>query len=259
VALLVLTSLGVYQAGGVANGIRATAGGILRPFTWTVNAIAQPIGHLFAGAANYSNLLAQNATLRAELGRAQMSASENTGALAQLAQIDAELHIPFVATTPKVIAPVNGVSPTNFAATISLARGSGDGVLPGMPVVANGGLVGTVLSTTNHGSIVRLITDPNEVVSVTFGSRSVNGLVSGRGVNGGLSLSAIAVTAPLRVGENLDTSSVAGGTMPSGIPVATVTALSITPGSSVYTASVAPVADLAHLYYVDVLLWEPAA
>ncbi len=257
VALVV--SLGFYQAGGVAKGLRGAAGGILSPFTWTVNEIARPIGHLFAGAANYSNMLAQNQTLRAELGRAQMAASENTAALASLAQLEAQLHIPFVGSTPTVVAPVNGLSPTNFAATISIAKGSNDGILPGMPVVANGGLVGTVLSTTKHGSIVRLLTDPNSTISVTFGAQSVNALATGRGVNNGLALSAIAVSNPLRVGETLFTSALSGGTMPSGLPVARVTKLSITPGSSVYTATVTPLAAVNQLAYVDVVLWEPSA
>jgi len=106
---------------------------------------------------------------------------------------------------------------------------------------------------------VRLVTDPNSSVAVTFGSQQVTALLAGRGVNEGLSVSNIPVTDPLSVGQVLVTSGQSGGIVPSGIPVAKVTSLSVTPGSSTYQAVVAPLADLGHLAFVDVLLWEPSA
>jgi cell shape-determining protein MreC len=41
-----------------------------------------------------------------------------------------------------VAAQVTTISPTNFAATVEISKGRDSGILVGMPVVANGGLVG---------------------------------------------------------------------------------------------------------------------
>jgi len=258
-ALAVLAAYSLYQAGGVVSGIKGVTGGILKPFSWTVNEIAQPIGHLFAGVVNYSDVVSQNQQLRTALGQATMQADQNAAAAQTLAQLEALLHLPFVGTTPTQVAQVVSVSPTNFAATITISKGAANGILVGMPVVANGGLVGSVISTTSSAATVRLVTDPNSSVAVTFGSQQVTALLAGRGVNEGLSVSNIPVTDPLSVGQVLVTSAQSGGIVPSGIPVAKVTSLSVTPGSSTYQAVVAPLADLGHLAFVDVLLWEPSA
>ncbi len=248
----------LYEAGGVVDGLRGAAGGVVRPFSWVVNEVAQPIGHIFAGSVNYSDLVAQNQQLRTELGQAQMQAAEGAAATQTLAELDAQLHLPFVGTTPSLVSQVVSVSPTNFSATVTISKGSADGVLPGMPVVANGGVVGRVVATTSHGSTVRLLTDANSTLSVTFGHQQATVLLSGRGVNDPLAVTAIPITTPLNVGEVLYTSALSGGTMPGGLPVAKVKSIAVTPGSSTYSAVVTPVADLAHLSFVDVLLWEPS-
>jgi len=255
----VLSAYSLYQAGGVVSGVEGLAGGVLKPFTWTDNMIAQPIGHMFAGMVNYSDVVTQNQQLRAALGQARMQQDVNAAAAQTLAQLEAQLHLPFIGTTPTVVAQVVNVSPTNFAATVTISKGSSSGLLAGMPVVANGGLVGTIISTTANASTVRLITDPNSNIGVTFGPQHVTALVTGQGVNDGLMVSNIPVTNPLSIGETLVSSGQAGGVVPPGIPVARVTSLSVSPGSSTYSATVAPLADLSHIAYVDVLLWEPAA
>ena len=67
-ALLTVLSL----TGGVLSGLRSGANLIVTPFNWTVNEIARPIGHVFAGAINYSDVVAQNQKLRYELGQAEL-------------------------------------------------------------------------------------------------------------------------------------------------------------------------------------------
>lgn len=256
--LALVISYGLYQAGGIVSGVKGVLGGILAPFSWTVNAISRPIGHLLAGTVNYADVVTQNQQLRAALGRATMQRDVNASAAQTLADLESVLHLPFVGSIPTTVAQVVGESPTNFAATVTISKGSSSGVLIGMPVVANGGLVGTVLATTKGGATVRLITDPNSNVAVTFGSSHANVLMVGRGASSAVTVGAIPVTDPLNKGEVLSTSAQNGSTVPPGIPVATVQSLAVTPGSATYDAVVAPSADLRHLAFVDVLLWEPS-
>jgi len=248
----------LYSTGGVVSGLRGAANLVVKPFSWSVNEIARPLGHLFAGAVNYSDVVAQNQRLRYELGQARQLADEQWALVRQLTEITTALHVPFVGGLGTVAAQVTTLSPTSFAATIDISRGRNDGVLTGMPVVANGGLVGVVISTTPHGATVRLISDVNSAVGVTFGAGTSSLIVSGRGVNNGLGATSVPLATTLRPGTLLSTDGLAGGLFPPGLPVAKVSAISLTPGAAAYDVSVRPTADLRHLLYVDVVLWEPS-
>lgn len=245
-------------SGGVVTGLRSAANFAVTPFSWTINQFARPIGHLLAGAVNYSDVVAQNQRLRYELGQAQQRESEYWASERQLSELTHQLRVPFVGSLLTLAAQVTTISPTSFAATIDISKGRDDGVLAGMPVVANGGLVGSVISTTLHGATVRLISDVNSSVGVTFGTGTTNLIVSGRGVNNGLDASSVSLSTPMRPGMSLSTDGLSGGLYPLGLPVATVTKVTLTPGAASYNVTLNPTADLRHLLYVDVVLWEPS-
>ncbi|HVB71628.1 MAG TPA: rod shape-determining protein MreC [Acidimicrobiales bacterium] len=248
----------LYTTGGVVSGLRTTANLVVTPFSWSVNAVARPLGHLFAGAVNYSDVVAQNEKLRYELGQARLQADEHWALERQLQEMTTELNVPFVGGLTMVAAQVTTLSPTSFAATVDISKGRNDGVLSGMPVVANGGLIGTVISTTPHGATVRLISDVNSSVGVTFGHGTTSLVVSGKGVNNGLGASSVPLATALRPGTLLSTDGLSGGLFPPGLPVARVTTISLTPGAATYDVALRPSADLRHVLYVDVILWEPS-
>ena len=248
----------LYLSGGVVSGLRSAANFVVAPFSWTVNEIARPIGHMFAGAVNYSDVVAQNEKLRYELGRAEMKANQVTALERQLFELTTELKVPFVGALSTVAAQVTAVSPTNFAATLDISKGRDSGVLVGMPVVANGGLVGTVVATTPRGSTIRLISDVNSSIGVTFGNGTTSVVVSGQGVNNGLGATSVPLNASIARGTVLSTDGLDGGLYPPGIPVASVSKVSLTPGAATYDLSLHPLADLRNVVYVDVILWEPS-
>jgi rod shape-determining protein MreC len=252
VALLIVVS------GSLVGGLKSAGRVVVAPFAWTINAVARPVANLFSGAVNYSDVVHQNQQLRAELGRAQMQVSEQQALRQQLAQLTNALHLPFVGNVPTLVAQVTTNSPTNFAATITISKGTGDGVLVGMPIVANGGLIGRVISVTNHSATVQLITDQDSVVGATFGTGHQDVLVFGRGVNNPLGVSAITLATALAPGTVFSTNGLQGGLFPPGIPVAKVATATLTPGAATWDLSLTPTADLAHLHYVDVMLWEPS-
>jgi rod shape-determining protein MreC len=248
----------LYLTGGVLSGLRSTANLVVEPFSWTVNEVARPVGHLLAGAINYSDVVAQNQKLRYELGRAETQVNESSSMQRQLQQLTMDLDVPFVGSMSTVAAQVTTNSPTNFAATVDISKGGDDGVLVGMPVVANGGLVGRIISTTPHGSTVRLITDVKSVIGVTYTSGQSSILINGRGVNNGLGATAISLTTSISPGTLFATDGLNGGLYPPGLPVAKVAKVTLTPGAATYNLTLIPTADLRHLAYVDVVLWEPS-
>ena len=248
----------LYLSGGVVSGLRTAANFVTSPFSWTVNEIARPIGHMFAGAINYSDVVAQNQKLRYELGKAELKANETWAENRQFQELSTQLNVPFVGSLATVAAQVTALSPTNFAATVDISKGRDNGVMVGMPVVANGGLVGTVVATTPHGATVRLITDDNSLIGVTFGSGKTSLVISGQGVNNGLGATAVPLSSAVRSGVVLSTNGLSGGLFPPGLPVAKVAKVTLTPGAATYNLSLQPLADLRDLVYLDVVLWEPS-
>lgn len=250
--------LGVFQfTGGVACGLRSTGNVIVSPFAWTINLIARPVGHLSSGALNYSELVAQNKQLRYQLGQAQLRANESEATNRQLRELSATLDVSYVNSLPTITAQVNEQSPTNFIASIGISKGTNEGVLVGMPVVGNGGLVGRVVATTLHGATIQLLTDAASSVGCTFGDGTVNAIVSGRGLNHALSVTAVSLKATLTPGTIFATNGLQGGLFPVGLPVAKVTAVTLTPGATTYDLKLKPVAELQNLSYVTVIAWEP--
>jgi len=248
----------LYLTGGIFSGLRSAANVVVSPFSWSVNEVAKPIGHFLAGAIDYSDVVAQNQRLRYELGKSQQQSNESWSFERQLQQVSTQLHVPFVGSLPTVAAQVTAISPTNFAATVDISVGRDNGVLAGMPVVANGGLVGDVISTTPHGATVRLISDTNSSIGVTYGSGKSTLLVSGRGVNNGLGATAIPLTTSISPGTIMATDGLEGGLYPPGLPVAKVSKVTLTPGAATYNLVLRPTANLRFLSYLDVVLWEPS-
>jgi rod shape-determining protein MreC len=252
------TVLILYLTTGVGHGLRSGANLVVTPFSWAVNALARPIGHFLAGTVNYSDVVAQNQKLRYELGEAEAQANEGWAFARQMEQLTTTLDVPFVRSLSMVVGQVTTLSPTNFAATIGISKGSDSGVMVGMPVVASGGLIGRVISTTANGSTVRLITDTASLVGTTFKKGKTTIVVEGRGVNNGLGATSVPLNSSVAPGTRLVTDGLNGGLYPPGLPVATVKTVTLTPGAATYNLTLTPDADLRHLSYVDVVLWEPS-
>jgi rod shape-determining protein MreC len=248
----------IYVSGGVVAGARSAARAVVFPFAWAADFVARPVGHMVAGMVNYSDIVAQNQQLREQLGQLQLRRDENAAAAAQLRLLTRELNLPWASGLGTLVAQVSVLSPTNFSATVTIDKGQDEGVMSGMPVVADGGLVGRVTATTPHSSTVRLLTDTGSVVGATFGNGQTSVLVSGGGLNNPLSVTQIPVTAPLAVGNLLSTDGLQGGLFPPGLPIGRVTKLLISPGASSYSVTLKPTANLSTLAYVDVVLWEPS-
>jgi len=128
-----------------------------------------------------------------------------------------------------------------------------------MPVVANGGLIGRIIATTPHGATVRLITDTASSVGVTFKKGTTDLIISGRGLDGGLEATSVPLGTQVAPGTKLTTDGLNGGLYPAGLPVATVKTVVLTPGAATYNLTLQPAANLRHLSYLDVVLWEPNA
>jgi rod shape-determining protein MreC len=147
---------------------------------------------------------------------------------------------------------------SNFTATITLDKGRADGVDVGYPVVGAGGLVGQVIQSFHHSSVVLLVSDGQSKVGVTFGpAKQYLGIVDGQGPSNPMTADLVPPHTPLHKGETMYTSGLQAASFPPGIPVATVRGFHTSAGASQETITVDPAANLAALAYVDVVQWVP--
>jgi rod shape-determining protein MreC len=241
IALLVVASIAIItldyrgQAHGVISGAKRGAHDALAPVQRGVDALVRPVGSFLSGAVHGGDLEAQNAKLRREVG-------------------DLQRQTLITQSTRNSLRAA--LSPSDFAATVQLDKGSTNGVTVGMPVVGGAGLVGQVIEVWSSGCTVRLVTDVASSVGVRFGTGGNLALVQGAGGGRNLAVNLIAPGTTLHRGEVFTTSGLQNAQFPPDIPVAAITSFSSTPSATQETVSARPLADLSVLQYVDVLLWQ---
>lgn len=149
--------------------------------------------------------------------------------------------------------------------TVTLNRGSRNGVLPQAAVITTEGLVGRVLTVSRRTSIVLMITDPACRVSCRIAGSDAFGVVSGTGVafDGEAHLQMLTAPEPLRMsyvsrnyeverGDTVVTSGL-GGVFPEGLIVGDVLKSDVDASGLYQRFRVSPAAHLATLRYVFVV------
>jgi rod shape-determining protein MreC len=240
----------------LTSGVKSVANNIYAPLRQGVTDIIDPIGSFFAGAFNYGAVEADNERLQKTIGQLRAAQAERGFENEQARQLTGLQNLPFLQSLPVVTAQTIDDYSSNFTATITLDKGRADGVDVGFPVVGAGGLVGQVIQSFHHTSVVRLVTDGQSKVAVIFGNQR-SGIVDGQGPANHMTADLVPPHTPVHKGEVMYTSGLQAAAFPPGIPVATVQSFHNTAGASQETIAVDPAADLNQLAYVDVVQWVP--
>lgn len=267
--MLVLASVTVLtldyhgEANTLITRARTSVGDALAPIQRVIADVLHPIGDAVAGSVHYGALQRQNQVLEGQIGalRREVQADDEASAEAKvLLRLD---HLPFVGNLAHRDATVISGPTSDFEDTLEIDQGTSSGVAPGMPVVGGSGFVGTVISAGRSQAVVRLLQDARSAIGVRLGLTGNDvGVITGQGRQSKLSLQLFSTNSPIHRGEYAYTSgtSAAGvSAYPSGIPVATVTAVHRSPGGLGVDVTLAPLVDPTTLEYVAVLLWTPPA
>jgi len=143
-------------------------------------------------------------------------------------------------------------SVSNFEWSITINKGSKAGVKKDMPVMSSQGLVGRVSVVTAFGSKVLLILDFTSNIAAKLTESQETGLIQGQG-RGDLKMSLVDQSTEVTVGEPVETSAYNGGLFPAGIPIGTVSSVSIDPATGEKDIEVKPLVDFSKLDVVAVV------
>ena len=244
----------------VTSGARSATSDAFAPVRSGVNAVVEPIGSFLAGSVHYGAVREQNQKLQAEIDQLKMEQAASAQQVEAFKQLSALLKLPYFDNLQTVPAEVTDFGTSDFASTIDIDVGRADGIQLDMPVVGLGGLVGQVVAVSHHTATVRLVTDGQSAVGTLYGPAPGSlAVLNGTGSGKPLSADLVPSNTPLTSGEVFSTSGLPGALFPPGIPVASVRTAHTGSTASQESVTLQPLADLAHLRYVMVVLWGPSA
>lgn len=157
--------------------------------------------------------------------------------------------------------------PTNWYQSLTINKGTSQGIRPGMGVISPSGIVGRILKAGPRSAVVQLITDENSAVAALVSRTRDQGILEGT-VRGMTRLKYLSVDLKLSVGDQVVTSGLTP-TFPKGLMIGTIIRLDQNPdpesrknvdlpGSDPFlTVEVAPAVNFSRLENVMVI--EPSA
>jgi rod shape-determining protein MreC len=153
---------------------------------------------------------------------------------------------------------VVGRSPTVWYSTVTINKGSGDGVRVDDPVVAAQGLAGKITQTTPNTAQVTLITDADSAVTARVQPSGATGVVEPNvGNPNDLQLDFLQRGAHIAEGQMVLTAGFSTGDLgsifPPGIPIGKITQATVEEQQAYQRVHLSPFADLRDMDFVKVL------
>jgi rod shape-determining protein MreC len=237
---LIMLALGGYF-GSISNWIgQATVGSQ----SWISSRLTSP--------RDMASLQKRNLELEADVARLQTLIIELQQQVTQTEILSA--LVDFARTNPEntyKAAAVIGRDPSPFLRYVIINAGSNDGILRGMPVVTQQGLVGRVDAVVSEASRVQLITDQISAVNILLKNSKTEAILTGS-ITGDLSLGMISHDVKIESDDVVLTSGL-GGDYPPNLLVGQVISVSNQEYDLFQTASVQPIVDFSRIEFILVI------
>jgi len=251
VFLIVGGVLALAFGGYLGTASRGLGSSLVSIQTWVATRYSA-IQDFLAAPRDITALRQRNAELEAEVSRLQGQVIDLQQKVSE-AEILAAL-VDFSRASPESTykgAAVVGRDPSPFLHYIIINRGSNDGVLRGMPVVTNQGLIGRVDAVIADAARVQLITDPASAINIRLQNADTDAVLIGS-VTGDLSLDMISQDATVETGDVVLTSGLGGG-YPPDLIVGQVLNIQKRDYELFQQATIQPAVDFARLEIVLVI------
>ena len=252
ILLIALGLIGLALSGYLTPVSRMVVNPIVSAQAWLAKRY-QAIQSLITQPEDINTLRQNNMQLEAENSRLQVQIVELQQQVAE-AQLLSTLvdyerrHVENEYIAAAVIA--RDISP--FMHYVIIDRGSDDGLLNGMPVITQQGLVGNIAAVTSGAARVQLINDPGSSINVILQQSGVEGVVNGH-ITGEIELDMISKNATIQPGELVLTSGL-GGKYPANLVIGQVVTIRSEAYSLFQSASVQPAVDFSQLEIVLIIM-----
>jgi rod shape-determining protein MreC len=209
----------------------------------------------WSGYGNLRGVRAENDALRRQLGELQVQFQQERARAERARQLERLLGFKQELRVETIPASVIGASASLEFRGITIDRGTTTGVTANMAVIAPTGLVGRVVTPTQHASKIQLLIDRNAAAGALVERSRAQGIVIGENKDT-LRMDFVVATADVKVGDTIVTSGV-DGIYPKGFVIGKVE--QVDNGNGIYKAiRVAPSVDFNKLEEVLVVKTPPA-
>lgn len=236
VSVLLLT---FYIREGDTGPIHAVRAGVVT-ITSPVRSLGSVIASPFNGLGNiFANLTASQETLdelREQNKELTARVAELSEAQETATRLEGLLELKSTYNLQSTAARIVGSSTDAWSRTVTIDKGSLDGLAINMPVTDSSGVIGQIIEVAPTSAVVRLITDEASGVSAMVQSTRAQGILQGQ-PDGTLRLEYVSVDADVKEGDIIVTSGI-GGIYPKGLPLGTVASVEREPNALYYTVVV---------------------
>lgn len=229
--------------------------------SYTEKIVTYPFSYITTKTREYNKLKdvnEENDILETSLDRIDAIETENVELRRQIDALKNELNIDYTLTDYEYLnATVTSRSVGYWYNTITINKGSYNGIKKDMVVINSKGLIGRVIKTSTFTSDVRLITtsETNNKISVHIsnGDNNLYGLINNYDYSKNLlEVEGISNTKDVDIGDFVYTSGL-GGIFPSGILIGSVSEITTDSYDLAKIIKVKPSADFSNINYVSVL------
>jgi rod shape-determining protein MreC len=198
----------------------------------------------------------ENEALKRRVADLEVKLQQEHALAARSQQLQALMNLKSEAEVPTLAAEVIAGNPDSITRTVTIDRGSVDGVVADMAVIAPGGIVGRILGpVARHAARVQLIIDRNAAAGALTERTRSGGMVVGTEANPPLRMELVSNLADVKPGDSVVTSGV-DGIYPKGYLIGRVEVTDR--GSGLYrTITVRPGVDFSSLEEVLVVMVPP--
>ncbi len=248
-----------YSTGFTGGPLETVANHLFIPMQKGIDFIGSSIAFSSADTKSKEELIAENENLQAQVDdlNAKIDIMElklkELNDLQELYQLD-QTYYDYETTGARII----GRGTTNWFNTFTIDKGSNDGIKVNMNVIADGGLVGIVVSVGDSYAVVRSIIDDTANVSATISSTEDNCIVSGSlekmtSDNQILFSNLDDEDNQVAIGDEIVTSNISDKYLP-GLMIGYVSSVSLDENDLTKSGTLTPVVDFKHLSDVLVIL-----
>jgi rod shape-determining protein MreC len=228
-----------------ADNLRNFSYSLSKPILQVSQSLARVGREVYFRVHEYHRLYGENKRLEKELGDLRKQIVDQKELEAENKRLKQLFEFKEQVNTQAVAARVIARDISYWSRWIVLDKGIEDGVIPGMVLVSNQGLVGRIVSAGKHIARGILIIDGESRVSVIIQPSRDTGLLEGRG-DDPLVITLLDIDAAVKAGDAVITSGL-GGAYPKGIPVGKIQTVSVDKDGLHKNAVLKPFADLSKL------------
>lgn len=243
----------------VLGSIRGALIDVAAPIGRGFGSVLSPMKNWFGSVTEYEELKEENEKIREELAVLKAKQLANANAALELETLKEQAGLPTAGDPDIVIAQIATGPFSNFDDnTLMINRGASDGLKVGNPVRTTAGLVGLLETVTDNSAVIRLVTDPENSVSIRTAREGRYGGGHGTGAHRPFLVDfGIPLEVTVEEGETILTSGVNASKYPIDIPIGVVTKVSESRSSMSQELEVEYLVDFNRLTFVQVIRGFP--